>query len=88
MTTFLKTMLLLTLKSKKTNFYVYVYPWPEFSNPESRIEKVPDPHQRTEVFLSPEIVTKLSKIWSGDVHPGYRIQGSKKHRIPSPQRRW
>ncbi len=69
-------MLLLTLKSKKTKFYVCVYPGPEFSHPESRIEKVPDPdpHQRTEVFLSPEIAIKLSEISSGDVHPGYRIQ--------------
>jgi hypothetical protein len=58
MTTFWKTMPLLTLKSKKTNFYVYVYPGPEFSHPESRIEVPdPDPHQRTEVFLSPEIGT-------------------------------
>ncbi len=32
MTTFWKTMLLVTLKSKKTNFYVYVYPGPEFSH--------------------------------------------------------
>jgi hypothetical protein len=56
MTTFWKTMLLLTLKSKKTNFYVYVYPGPEFSQLESRIEKVPDPHplQRNGSIFNPQ----------------------------------
>ncbi len=38
--------------------------------------------QRIIGFLTQKIVTKLSKIWVWD--PGFRIQGSKKHRIPNP----
>jgi hypothetical protein len=40
MTTFWKTMLLVTLKSKKTNFFVYVYPGPEFSHLGSKRSRI------------------------------------------------
>jgi hypothetical protein len=39
-----------------------VYPGSEFFHPESRVKKLPDPHQRIKVFFTQKKVSKLSKI--------------------------
>ncbi len=61
------------------NFYI--------PDPVSKWFRIPDPdqHQGIKVFLTLNTVSKaLGKIiW--DVHPGSRIQGSKKHRVPDPE---
>jgi hypothetical protein len=72
-------------------------PDPNFFHPGSELfsSRIPDPHQNLS-FLNQKIVSKLSEIWSGlfipepdpgsgsrsFIHPGSRIQGSKRHRIP------
>jgi hypothetical protein len=38
-----------------------VYPGSEFLHPGSRVKKIPDPHQRIEVFLTQKTVSRLSE---------------------------
>ncbi len=54
------------------------------------VQKILTNWQRILVFLTQKIVTKLSELWVWDLVYGiqkqssWRIQGSKKHRIPDP----
>jgi hypothetical protein len=76
-------------------FYSVTDPNPDFSIPDpgSRVYKIPEPHhQRISVFSTQKLFLSSRKYDPGCpsmirifFHPGSRIQGSKKHRIPDAE---
>jgi hypothetical protein len=53
---------------KSSNISVLFSRHRSVEDPGSRVEKIPDPHKRIQVFLSPALKNKIR-----DVHPGSRI---------------